>query len=314
MTTGSGATSGGRRGDGDLQPRGGRDGAGGPYHITATWRQRRCSRTTSSPTRADFTINRPATWTTNREQQDLRRCDPSVDHGSGLPGGRRRDGDYSRQRARPCWAVRITSRRRSVRRRCSRTTSSPTRGELHDQRAARDVDDEREQQDLRRRRSEPVDHGKRDFLAADGVTATYSRAAGETVLGGPYHITATLGPAAVLSNYAITNTGANSRSTRGRRRGRRTPTARPTAMPIRSVDHGQRRLPGGGRRDGDLQPHGGRDGAGRSVSHHGDAESGGGALELHHHQHGANSRSTHVRRRGRRMPAARPMAMRSGSH
>src|SRR6185295_18270115 len=41
------------------------------------------------------------------------------------------------------------------------------------------------------------------FLAADGVTATYSRAAGETVAGGPYAITATLGPVAVLANYSI---------------------------------------------------------------------------------------------------------------
>ena len=48
-----------------------------------------------------------------------------------------------------------------------------------------------------------------NFVAGDGVSATYSRAAGETVLGGPYHITATLGPAAVLSNYAITNSGAS---------------------------------------------------------------------------------------------------------
>src|SRR5204862_2041562 len=47
------------------------------------------------------------------------------------------------------------------------------------------------------------------FLAADNVTATYSRAAGETVLGGPYHITATLSPAAVLTNYSITNAGAS---------------------------------------------------------------------------------------------------------
>ena len=51
--------------------------------------------------------------------------------------------------------------------------------------------------------------GSGDFLAADGVTASYSRASGETVLGGPYHITATLSPAAVLSNYSITNTGAD---------------------------------------------------------------------------------------------------------
>src|SRR5207244_3235125 len=46
------------------------------------------------------------------------------------------------------------------------------------------------------------------FLAADNVTATYSRAAGETVAGSPYHITATISPAGVLSNYNITNNGA----------------------------------------------------------------------------------------------------------
>jgi hypothetical protein len=47
------------------------------------------------------------------------------------------------------------------------------------------------------------------FLAADGVSASYSRAAGETVAGGPYHITATLSPAGVLDNYNITNAGAS---------------------------------------------------------------------------------------------------------
>src|SRR5437660_4647381 len=48
-----------------------------------------------------------------------------------------------------------------------------------------------------------------NFVAGDSVTATYSRSAGETVLGGPYHITATLAPAAALSNYTMSNTGAN---------------------------------------------------------------------------------------------------------
>ncbi|PYR36162.1 MAG: hypothetical protein DMF90_11100, partial [Acidobacteria bacterium] len=47
------------------------------------------------------------------------------------------------------------------------------------------------------------------FLAGDGVTATYSRTAGETVGGGPYTISATLNPAAVLSNYSITYNTAN---------------------------------------------------------------------------------------------------------
>src|SRR5207244_8944864 len=40
------------------------------------------------------------------------------------------------------------------------------------------------------------------FLVGDGVTAVYSRAAGETV--GSYTITATLSPAGALGNYDIT--------------------------------------------------------------------------------------------------------------
>src|SRR5438876_51738 len=47
------------------------------------------------------------------------------------------------------------------------------------------------------------------FLFSDSVTASYSRDLAETVAGGPYHITATLSPAAVLSNYNITNAGAD---------------------------------------------------------------------------------------------------------
>src|SRR5258707_15734860 len=42
------------------------------------------------------------------------------------------------------------------------------------------------------------------FLAADGVSASYSRTAGETVLGSPYTISAVLSPAGVLVNYTIT--------------------------------------------------------------------------------------------------------------
>src|SRR5205814_5620207 len=55
----------------------------------------------------------------------------------------------------------------------------------------------------------PLTTGSGDFLAADNVTATYSRAAGETVAGSPNHITATLNAAAgALANYIITNAGA----------------------------------------------------------------------------------------------------------
>jgi hypothetical protein len=43
------------------------------------------------------------------------------------------------------------------------------------------------------------------FLAADGVTATYSRTAGETVAGSPYTISATLSPVGVLGNYEVTS-------------------------------------------------------------------------------------------------------------
>jgi hypothetical protein len=47
------------------------------------------------------------------------------------------------------------------------------------------------------------------FLAADGVTATYSRPVGETVAGNPYTISATLSPAGVLGNYTIVYNTAN---------------------------------------------------------------------------------------------------------
>lgn len=47
------------------------------------------------------------------------------------------------------------------------------------------------------------------FLAGDNVTATYSRTTGETIEGSPYIISATLSPAGVLANYAITSNTAN---------------------------------------------------------------------------------------------------------
>jgi hypothetical protein len=47
------------------------------------------------------------------------------------------------------------------------------------------------------------------FVAGDGVTASYSRAAGETVAGGPYAITAALSPASALANYTITHNTAS---------------------------------------------------------------------------------------------------------
>src|SRR5207244_3184069 len=53
------------------------------------------------------------------------------------------------------------------------------------------------------------------FLAADGVTASYSRTPGETVAGSPYVISATLSPAGVLGNYQITYNTAEFTITKG---------------------------------------------------------------------------------------------------
>jgi len=47
------------------------------------------------------------------------------------------------------------------------------------------------------------------FVAGDNVTATYSRASGETVGGGPYAISANLSPSAILANYNVTYNTAN---------------------------------------------------------------------------------------------------------
>src|SRR2546425_7716935 len=55
----------------------------------------------------------------------------------------------------------------------------------------------------------PLTTGRSTFLAADGVTATYSRAPGENI--GAYHITATLSASVsgALGNYTVTNDGNN---------------------------------------------------------------------------------------------------------
>ena len=47
------------------------------------------------------------------------------------------------------------------------------------------------------------------FVAADNVTATYSRTAGETVAGSPYTVSATLSPTGALANYTVTSNTAN---------------------------------------------------------------------------------------------------------
>src|SRR5204862_322942 len=56
----------------------------------------------------------------------------------------------------------------------------------------------------------PLTTGSGNFLPADGVTASYNRAAGENASPTTYHITATLSATvpSALNNYNITNAGA----------------------------------------------------------------------------------------------------------
>ena len=131
------------------------------------------------------------------------------------------------------------------------------------------------------------------FLAADGVTATYSRTAGETVAGGPYTISATLSPAGVLSNYSITyNTAlftidpkaaSVTPNAASKIYGDADPAFTGTLIGFLAAD-GVTAI---------VQPHDGRDGCWRSVYDQRDAESCGCAEQLQHHlQHSAASRST----------------------
>src|SRR5947208_8946727 len=186
---------------------------GGPYHITATLAPAAVlSNYAGTNARAAFTINtRPATWTTSANSKTYGDPDPNpLTTGSGtflaadgvsatytraagetVPGGPYHItatlapaavlSNYAGTNARAAFTINT--------RPATWTTSanSKTYG---------DPD------------PNPLTTGSGTFLAADGVSATYTRAAGETVPGGPYHITATLAPAAVLSNYAVTNAGA----------------------------------------------------------------------------------------------------------
>ena len=99
-----------------------------------------------------------------------------------------------------------------------------------------------------------------NFVAADSVTATYSRVAGESASPPTYHITATLSATVpgALANYNITNAGAE--FTINKRNA--TWTTNPASKtygdidPV-SADYRQReQLRGGRRRDSNLQPRG----------------------------------------------------------
>ncbi|PYX53083.1 MAG: hypothetical protein DMG76_26980, partial [Acidobacteria bacterium] len=187
---------------------------GGPYHITATLAPAAMlTNYTITNTGASFTINaRPATWTTNANSKTYGSSDLNpLTTGSGdflvadgvtatysrAAGETVQGGPYhitatlAPAAVLTNYAITNTGASFTINARPATWTTnanSKTYGTSD---------------------GNPLTTGSGDFLAADGVTATYSRAAGETVLGGPYHITATLAPAAMLTNYTITNTGAS---------------------------------------------------------------------------------------------------------
>ena len=88
--------------------------------------------------------------------------------------------------------------------------------------------------------------GSGDFLAADNISATYARVAGETVNGGtPYHITATLVYRnSKLANYTITNDGADFTITKRDATWTTNNNSKIYGDPSQSIDYRLRRLPG----------------------------------------------------------------------
>ena len=145
----------------------------------------------------------------------------------------------------------------------------------------------------------------------DGVTATYSRTAGETVAGEPYTISAVLSPAGVLGNYTITyNTAAFTITTKAgvgdadaasKTYGDADPAFTGTLSGFL----------GGGRRDRDVQPRRRRDGRGQAVHDQRRAEPGGVLGNYSDHlQHGGlhdrRRQSASVTPTRRARPTARP--------
>ncbi len=190
---------------------------GGPYHITATLSAGAGVLDNYNITNdgADFTINtRPATWTTNPNSKTYGDADPNpltTGSGSGFVVADGVTATYSRASGETVlggpyhitatlapgavlsnYSITNTGANFTINTRPATWTTNPNSKTYGD---ADPV---------------PLTTGSgSNFVAGDGVTAAYSRAAGETVAGGPYHITATLSPTGVLSNYSITNNGAN---------------------------------------------------------------------------------------------------------
>src|SRR5205823_280333 len=189
---------------------------GGPYHITATLSPSGVlSNYNITNAGAEFTINaRPATWTTNPASKTYGDNDPNpltTGSGSGFLAADNVTATYSRAAGEtvtggpyhitatlspwgvlPNYNITKPGAEFTINAKTATWTTNPSSKTYGDNDPS------------------PLTTGSGSgFLAADNVTATYSRVAGETVAGSPYHISATLSPGGVLNNYSITNNGAD---------------------------------------------------------------------------------------------------------
>ena len=129
-----------------------------------------------------------------------------------------------------------------------------------------------------------------NFVAADNVTATYSRVAGENASPPTYHITATLSatPLSALDNYIITNDGAEFTINKRLATWTTNPASKTYGDPDPvAVDYRQRfELRRRRQRHCNLQPCRRRERESADLSHHGHVErdTALSAGQLHHHQ------------------------------
>ena len=189
---------------------------GGPYHITATLSPAGVlSNYSITNAGASFTINtRPATWTTNPASKTYGNADPvplTTGSGSNFVAADNVTASYSRVSGETVLGgpYHITATLTPVAVLSNYSITNNGAGFTINTRPATWTTNPASKT-YGTGDPNPLTTGSgSNFVAADNVTASYSRVSGETVLGGPYHITATLTPAAVLSNYSITNNGAN---------------------------------------------------------------------------------------------------------
>ena len=191
--------------------------AGNPYHITATLNAAAgvLANYTITNAGADFTINtRPATWTTAASSKTYGNPDPSpLTTGSGdFLAGDNVTATYSRVAGESVAGnpYHITATLNAAAGVLANYTITNAGADFTINTRPATWTTAASSKTYGNPDPNPLTTGSGDFLAGDNVTATYSRAAGESVAGNPYHITATLNAAAgVLANYTITNAGAD---------------------------------------------------------------------------------------------------------